>query len=745
MAWWEVAAGDGAGHYHPRVAVRRDQLASMLVRLLGQAGQPPEPAEGERFEDLGGNVHADNVEALAAMGVIRGVGGSRFAPGRAVRRDQMASLLVRAHEAVFDELPRGADDFEDTGGNVHEEAIGKLAAAGVTTGTGESTDRYGPAGEVTRAQLASFTMRLLALWVDEGLAAVTGEDDPDVEEGDAVSHSPSVSASGRWVAFASQATNLVAQDTGGAAQVYVRDRASGETGLVSVDSGGRPAEAGAGAPAISGDGRQVAFVSAASNLADGDDNDTADVFVHDRVSGVTERVSVSTAGAAADGASGSPAVSADGQRVAFVSVASNLVSDDTNEAADVFVHDRASGATDRVSVSPSGGQADGPSGSPAMSGDGRLVVFASEASNLVADDTNEASDVFVRDRAEAATERVSVTSGGAQAGGPSRAPSISPNGDYVAYETAADDLASAATNPDTTHVMRRDRAEGRTLVATHDADGPSHSAAVADDGRVAFTSAATNLTPDWDHNGHDHVYEWNDGRSSVQLSVDDGRQAQANARSHTPSISANGFVVAFTSSATNLVAPTTSGVSNVFVHRWVGRLCLAALVSGPGSRPDPDEDPPREPPPPGTDDDDERTVTIYREVDGKHNSKGVYNKAKLSPAQFRLDTDGVSMLERQSLQGAGVYIVPFEIVVEGRERRPGQVGYFRHQLPGTCETIFKPEPDAFFHWNALCEPRDSTPQQLSTAAKQQEVAERIECNESYRLPEGRTCTEPHAP
>lgn len=559
VAWWEVAAGDGAGHYHPRVAVRRDQLASMLVRLLGQAGQPPEPVEGERFED--------------------------------------------------------------TGGNVHEEAIGKLAAAGVTTGTGESTDRYGPAGEVTRAQLASFTMRLLALWVDEGLAAVTGEDDPDVEEGDGVSHSPSVSASGRYVAFASQAQNLVAQDTGGAAQVYVRDRASGETGLVSVDSGGRPAEAGAGAPAISGDGRHVAFVSAASNLADGDDNDTADVFVHDRVSGVTERVSVSTAGAAADGASGSPAVSADGQRVAFVSVASNLVSDDTNEAADVFVHDRASGATDRVSVSPSGGQADGPSGSPAMSGDGRLVAFASEASNLVADDTNEASDVFVRDRAEAATERVSVTSGGAQAGGPSRAPSISPNGDYVAYETATDDLASAATNPDTTHVMRRDRAEGRTLVATHDADGPSHSAAVADDGRVAFTSAATNLTPDWDHNGHDHVYKWNDGRSSVQLSVDDGRQAQANADARSPSISANGFVVAFTSSATN----------------------------------------------------------------------------------------------------------------------------FRHQLPGTCETIFKPEPDAFFHWNALCEPRDSTPQQLSTAAKQQEVAGRIECNESYRLPEGRTCTEPHAP
>lgn len=258
VAWWQVAAGDVHGDYHPLAQVRRDQLASMLARLLDAAGHPVEPAGDQGFQGVAGNVHADNINALANAGIIRGVSGSRFAPGQGVRRDQMASLLVRAHERSFGALPPGEHGFEDVAGNVHREAIAKLVEAGVTEGTTPTT--YAPAGTVTRAQMASFAMRLLSLWIEEDLAEVAAEDQPGFVEGDGPSAAPSVSARGRHVAFASEATNLVDRDTGGAEQVFVRDRATGEIALVSVAGDGRVGDAEAGEPAISADGDQVAFV-----------------------------------------------------------------------------------------------------------------------------------------------------------------------------------------------------------------------------------------------------------------------------------------------------------------------------------------------------------------------------------------------------------------------------------------------------------------------------------------------------
>lgn len=130
-------------------------------------------------------------------------------------------------------------------------------------------------------------------------------------------------------------------------------------------------------------------------------------------------------------------------------------------------------------------------------------------------------------------------------------------------------------------MRRHDRREGTATVIARQADGPSHAPTVADDGRVAFVSAATNLTDDWDHNGFAHVYEW-PGRDEgiVALSVDEPRGAQANADSHAPSISANGAAVAYASPATNLTPTTASGGRNVFVHAWsYGGMCLAFPVS----------------------------------------------------------------------------------------------------------------------------------------------------------------------
>src|SRR5205823_4849985 len=168
--------------------------------------------------------------------------------------------------------------------------------------------------------------------------------------------------------------------------------------------------------------------SAATDLVAGDTNLVSDVFVHDRQTGTTERVSVASDGAQGNGSSGllsfafSPALSADGRFVAFVSVATDLVAGDTNVATDVFVHDRQTSTTERVSVASGGGtQGNGNSGGffafPALSADGRFVAFQSDATNLVAGDTNGATDVFVHDRQTGTTERVSVASGGSQGNG----------------------------------------------------------------------------------------------------------------------------------------------------------------------------------------------------------------------------------------------------------------------------------------------------------------------------------------
>ena len=199
-------------------------------------------------------------------------------------------------------------------------------------------------------------------------------------------------------------------------------------------------------PTLAADGRFVAFGSDATNLVTGDTNAVSDAFVYDRVTGTTERVSVSSAGAEANGTSFAPAISADGRFVAFPSEATNLVPGDTNGVTDVFVRDRLTGTTERVSVSSAGAEANGTSFAPAISADGRFVAFPSEATNLVPGDTNGATDVFVRDRLTATTDRVSVDSAGAQANDRSDFPAISADGSVVAFVSTATNLVPDDTN-----------------------------------------------------------------------------------------------------------------------------------------------------------------------------------------------------------------------------------------------------------------------------------------------------------
>jgi Tol biopolymer transport system component len=284
-------------------------------------------------------------------------------------------------------------------------------------------------------------------------------------EGDNNSNFPSISSDGRYVAFQSDATNLVGvgNDTNPFSDIFVHDRQTGATTLVSVDSTGAqdPFPSVSSFPSVTSNGRFVAFESDADSLVVADNNGSVDVFVHDRQTGATTRVSVDSTGTEGDAGSRVPSISEDGQYVAFESDATNLVGvgNDTNVKSDIFVHDRdADGngiydepgpvgvSTARVSVDSVGNQGNENSNSPSISADGRYVAFESDADNLVADDNNGSTDVFVHDRQTGATTRVSVDLAGVEDTGDSNNPSISADGSSVTFQSDADDLVAGDTN-----------------------------------------------------------------------------------------------------------------------------------------------------------------------------------------------------------------------------------------------------------------------------------------------------------
>jgi Tol biopolymer transport system component len=213
-------------------------------------------------------------------------------------------------------------------------------------------------------------------------------------EGDGDSYAASLSDDGRFVAFHSHASNLVPGDNNLHEDVFVKDRGTNAIERASVSSAEVQANDESVGAAISGDGRYVAFRSRATNLVAGDTNGRWDIFVRDLDSGTTERVSVASDGSQGNHDSVAASISDDGRYVAFESMASNLVADDTNARADIFVHDRTTGQTARVSIPAGGGEADGHSHAPAISGDGTWIVFESDATDLVAGDTNQSRDVF---------------------------------------------------------------------------------------------------------------------------------------------------------------------------------------------------------------------------------------------------------------------------------------------------------------------------------------------------------------
>lgn len=358
--------------------------------------------------------------------------------------------------------------------------------------------------------------------------------------GNGTSSFPAISANGRWVAFESAANNLVLGDTNGFVRdVFVRDLLTNTTTRVSVSSSGAEAPTGGDSAAISTNGRFVGFVTG-SSLVPEDTNGWADVYVHDRQSGTTKRISVSSTGAQGFEQSTAPRFSADGRFITFNSWANTLVPNDTNIWTDVFVHDQLLATTERVSVSSSGQEGDGTSAISSISHEGRYVAFSSRATNLVPGDTNDRLDVFVHDRVMHMTTLISVDSTGVQG------------------------------NADS----------GNGSVA-----GP-HPPEISGDGRyVAFGSGASNLVVG-DTNGFGDAFvhdRWNGTVTLVSRSSLGGLGDSYVLGGVAMAAGANHFV--FGSNATNLVAGVTVP-PNVYLHDLVAgtteRISLAWDGAGTG-------------------------------------------------------------------------------------------------------------------------------------------------------------------
>ena len=366
---------------------------------------------------------------------------------------------------------------------------------------------------------------------------------------------PWPSADGRLVAFATPANDLVAGDNNTLEDIYVRDRKTKETTRASVGIGGE-ANAGSLQPSLSADGRFVSFKSYASNLVPGDTNGKPDCFVYDRQAKVTERVSVKSGGAEAGKAGGGECwearISADGSTVAFLSDFSDLVADDSNGTFDIFAFDRASKATTRVSLSSDDAEAGLHSGHPDLSGDGRYVVWESIGAFDLSRDFDSDSDVYMRDRSTGVTSLMSSDGGGQNRGGPAVRPTISDDGNIVAFESDSTLLINPDANGTVRDIFTKNRLTGEVKLVNRNSTGAQASGGISlavsldrTGRRVVFESDATNLvTPDVP--GRDIFMRDTATGTTERLNVDSGGSTTGGAI--LPVVNATGRYVVFQTS-----------------------------------------------------------------------------------------------------------------------------------------------------------------------------------------------------
>ena len=394
---------------------------------------------------------------------------------------------------------------------------------------------------------------------------------------------PSIGDNGLLVAFASQASNLgPVVGNRRVSNIYMFNLVDGRVSLVSAGLGGRPANGASTAPSISANGQVVAFASQATNLVAGIHTRFSEIYVRTG-SGPVRLLSRAFGGEQPDGDSIAPAISADGRYVAFTSSSDNLVAGDDNAASDVFVADLATGALRRVSISSRGRQGTGASYNPSVSGDGRLISFTSAASNLVPRDRNRVPDVFVRDQLTHTTRRVSVSSRGhgqnASIAPPfTQVSDLSADGHYIVFDSGASNLA-AGTSGGHENVFRHSLVTGGTSLVSRssrgrEGDNDSFSPSTSADGQVTvFESFADNLAPASAPGANVFAREIPSNKTLTLDVAPDGRPRGPEIDSkllQRPAVSANGLVVAFSSAADNLVASDYNGAEDLFLRVILG-------------------------------------------------------------------------------------------------------------------------------------------------------------------------------
>jgi Tol biopolymer transport system component len=403
--------------------------------------------------------------------------------------------------------------------------------------------------------------------------------DPSGKEGNGYGFGGAVSSDGRLVFFYSDSTNLVVGDTNGSYDVFVRDRDPDGNGVfdegndttqrVSVANDGSQGNASSYLGPISPDGRFVVFGSPADNLVAGDTNNAYDVFVRDRLAGTTTRASVDSTGVEGDGDSGGCDITADGRWVLFNSVGDNLVANDGNGRSDIFLRDTVNGVTIRVSGDPAGNDGDGDCWDASMNADATLIAFQSYSDNLVANDTNGLSDVFLHDLNSGVTTLQSVSTAGVQGDGSSVLDALSLDGKFLLFSSDSQNLVPQQGNGNYDSYLR-DLGAGVTTCATLNCaerfgDYGARAVGISDDDKVvAIDSLSDNLVAH-DENGDIDVF-------AVDTTIPDPKAAAANYGSGFPGT--NGIPTLTASSPPFVGDPFSIDLANSWGPWTVGLLVV---------------------------------------------------------------------------------------------------------------------------------------------------------------------------
>jgi hypothetical protein len=414
------------------------------------------------------------------------------------------------------------------------------------------------------------------------------------------SDGPVISSDGNWVAFRSNATNLAAPDTNSNADIYVWERATGQISLVSVNSAGTNGNDGfADQPAISGDGNIVAYRSTGANLLPLDTDGGFDVFVRNRATSTTLLMSVNSAGTAGGNSSSDhPVVSDDGRTVAFRSFASDLVAGviDNNNAQDIFVRDVDGTTTTLVGTEIAGvlsGNADSTSSRNSISADGRYQVFVSDATNLSTTDFNGSQDVFLRDLVDGTTTLISHAAGStASANDISDQPVISADGHWVAFRSYARNLVSNVTGSNSGNIFIWHRDTDTIALVSQNSDleivYPDNSSLLpvisAGGEFVAYQSNSSNIAG-LDENFNYDIFLWNRLTDTNTLVSATSAGASGNSNSDSVVISADGSTVAFRSFASDLddSLSDNNGAADVFIYQAGSVRLISRELAGAAS------------------------------------------------------------------------------------------------------------------------------------------------------------------